>query len=415
MRILYNIFIYLYYFGIVIASKFNKKAFLWLNGRKDIFTKLSKAINPEDKIAWFHASSLGEFEQGRPVIEGFRKKYPDHKILLTFFSPSGYEIRKNYAEADYVFYLPLDTISNAERFVKLVNPQLVLFIKYEYWYNLLNALNKKNIPVYMVSAIYRPDQHFFKWYGKWFRNHLRNIKHFFVQNEESKLLLSSIGINNVTVSGDTRFDRVIAISKEKKSYPLIEEFIKNKRVFIAGSTWEKDEEIIYGLYNEELKAKGEKGPRMKYIIAPHKIDEAHISRIINRFNRKVSRYSRLVKAEELETDVLIIDTIGMLSQIYRYATITYVGGGFGSGIHNILEAAVFGKPVIFGPVYDKFLEAKELIEIGGAFTIDNSEKLTDLVNKLMKEKFFMARACGLSLNFTFQRQGATQMILNIQY
>ena len=398
--------------GILIASLFNKKALLWINGRKNIFERIKQVINPEDKIVWFHSSSLGEFEQGRPVIEGFRKKHPEYKILLTFFSPSGYEIRKNYNEADYIFYLPIDTISNAERFIRYVNPQLAYFIKYEYWYNFLNTLHEKNIPVFMISAIYRPEQHFFKWYGAWFRKHLRTIKHFFVQNEESKLLLNKIGINNVTVSGDTRFDRVYAILQEAKSFQLIEDFRKNKQLFIAGSTWEKDEEILYDLYSKELKDNGEKGKRKKYILAPHKIDESHINSIINRFEGKAVRYSKMVKAEELEADVLIIDTIGMLSHIYRYAAITYIGGGFGSGIHNILEAAVFSKPVIFGPIYQKFLEAKELIELGGAFSIDNSEKLIEIVKKLEENKFFFSRACGITHNYTFQRQGATEKILN---
>ena len=263
----------------------------------------------------------------------------------------------------------------------------------------------------MISAIFRPEQHFFKWYGGWFNKHLRKINHFFVQNETSEKLLKSIGIENVTVSGDTRFDRVYAISKENKSFPLIENFIKDKKVFIAGSSWEKDEELIYELYSEEQKAKSEKGNSLKYIIAPHNIDEAHLNSIIKKFNGKATRYSKLEINKVHETDILIIDTIGMLSQIYKYATITYIGGGFGSGIHNILEAAVFGKPIIFGPNYQRFLEAKELIELGGAFSIDNSVKLIETTKKLLEDDQFIEKTNKITLNYTLENLGASEKIL----
>jgi 3-deoxy-D-manno-octulosonic-acid transferase len=412
MRLIYNIGIYFYYLLILLASAFNAKARLWIKGRKGVISRLKTGISEGDMIAWFHASSLGEFEQGKPVIESFRNKYPDYKILLTFFSPSGYEIRKNYENADLIFYLPADTLRNARRFINAVKPQMAFFIKYEYWYNYLHVLNRKNIAVYMISANYRHGQHFFKWYGSWFRKHLRHISHFFVQNEESRDLLNSIGAEQVTVSGDTRFDRVYAISQEKKSFPLIEEFIRDRKAFIGGSTWEKDEEMIYSLYASEIKTEGDKRRRMKYIIAPHLTDEAHLKGIISRFGGKAVRYSKLAKTEDLEGDVMIIDTIGMLSQIYRYAEISYIGGGFGNGIHNILEAAVYGKPVIFGPKYNKFNEAMELITLGGAFSIDNSKKLIETVSKLQQDKFFMSRTCSLTLNYVLDRRGATNRIIS---
>ncbi len=410
MRCLYNISIFSYYLLILAASLVNKKAGLWLRGRKRIFSRLKTAINPDDKIVWFHCSSLGEFEQGRPVIEAYKIKYPQHKILLTFFSPSGYEIRKDYKQADYVFYLPLDTKANAKKFIDITKPEKAFFIKYEYWYNYLNILHKKDIPVYMVSAIYRKEQHFFKWYGFWFRNHLKNIKHIFVQNDESVSLLNKIGINQVTVSGDTRFDRVSAILKDDRSFPLIEQFVDGSKVLMAGSSWEKDEDIIKYLFLQ-------KRDDLKFIIAPHLIDDGHINTLISKFEDAQIRYSELVnhKSEDIFKGkrVLIIDSIGILSYLYKYCNIAYIGGGFGSGIHNILEAAVFGKPVIFGPNYYKFGEALDLASMEGAFSIKDKKSFVIIADKLLKNEMLRSKVSEICKNYVKLKTGATDIILNI--
>lgn len=420
MRILYNISIYLFYLIILIVSIFNKKASLWLKGRKGLFNKLKATIKSGENIVWFHCSSLGEFEQGRPVIEAFIKKYPHYKILLTFFSPSGYEIRKNYNGADYIFYLPVDTIANAKKFINIIKPEMAFFIKYEYWYNYLNILHKNSIPVYLISAIYRPKQHFFRWYGVWFRNHLKNIKHIFVQNEVSEALLNSIGIEQVTVSGDTRFDRVYAIAQENKSLPVIEQFIHDNKILVAGSTWEKDEDIIKDLFLQYP-------DKLKLIIAPHLVNKAHINELIWKFGNVQIKYSEAIQRCETQdirqkTDVsynifkdkrvLIIDSIGILPHLYKYCDIGYVGGGFGSGIHNILEAAVYGKPVIFGPNYQKFWEAKDLTDIGGAFCIRNNTDLNMLAEKLLNDETYRNKTSEICKNYVKLKTGATEAIIN---
>ena len=418
MRFIYNIFIYIYYFGILIASLFNNKAKLWINGRKGIIEKLKNTIKPGERIVWFHCSSLGEFEQGRAVIESFKTTFPEYRILLTFFSPSGFEIRKNYDKADYVFYLPADTKRNVKRFIECIMPEMAFFIKYEYWYNYLNYLHRKNIPVYMISTIYRPDQHFFKFYGSWFRKHLVNIKHFFVQNDESVKLLNSININQVTKSGDTRFDRVYAIAHENKSFPIIEKFAEGNQILIAGSTWQKDEELIYKLIEE-------KSVNLKFILAPHQVDEVHVSSIVAKFstlsksqdkhtyeNNALIKLSNATLYNITDKKVLIIDSIGLLSHIYKYATITYVGGGFGSGIHNILEAAVYGKPVIFGPNYKKFLEAKELIKLQVAFSVSQYDSFLHLVNKLTNDNVYRENLLQCCLNYVKSNIGSTKLIIS---
>ena len=405
MSLLYQITIYGYLLIIRIASLFNNKAKLWIKGRKNIFNNIKNAIDSDSKIAWFHAASLGEFEQGRPVIEAFRKKFPGHKIILTFFSPSGYEIRKNYDGADYVFYLPPDTKRNAVRFIETVNPEIAVFIKYEFWFNYLKVLHKKNIPTIVISAIFRKEQHFFKWYGGWFRKMLKNISRFYVQNEESKMLLNSIDIDNVTVSGDTRFDRVMAIAESTKSFPAVENFTANKKVFLGGSTWPQDEELIHKLAVES-------DDNVKFIIAPHEIHKERIKSIEELFTGfKTVKYSEATDRNVTEAKVLIVDGMGFLSGLYQYCHIAYIGGGFGKGIHNILEAATYGKPVIFGPRYEKFREARDLVKLKGAFSVSNAIKLHEITEKLLSDNQYYNVTSEVCRNYVEDKTGATLMII----
>lgn len=404
MRLLYSIIILTYRLAISAASLFNAKAKRWIEGRKSLFEKLETAIDPSKPLAWFHCASLGEFEQGRPVIERFREFHPDHRILVTFFSPSGYEVRKNYTGADHVFYLPIDTRSNAKRFIAIVNPQIAFFIKYEFWFNYVDLLHRKKIPFYLVSAIFRDDQHFFKWYGAWQRKMLHYYRHIFVQNESSKKLLESIGVNNVTISGDTRFDRVTEVAAEAKNIPAAEAFSREGVVMVAGSTWPEDELILANLLNI---------PSLKMIIAPHEISENKIEHIISLVQEhgKVCRYSKSETSGVEGAKVLIIDNIGMLSSLYRYGRIAYIGGGFGKGIHNTLEAAAYGVPVIFGPNYKKFNEAKELVKLGGAFSIHNEDDLLRTVTRLINHREELENASSASGRYVQENQGATGIIL----
>jgi 3-deoxy-D-manno-octulosonic-acid transferase len=400
MRFFYTFSIHIYSFLIHIFSVFNPKAKLWINGRKDIFEKLRTAFSGfknEEKLVWFHCASLGEFEQGRPLIEKFKVQHPDYKIFLTFFSPSGYEIRKNYKGADFVFYLPIDTPANAKQLIRIINPKAVFFIKYEFWFNYLNELKNENVPTYLVSGIFRKEHYFFKFYGTWFRKQLNCFSHFYLQTEESKQLLKSIGYNNITVCGDTRFDRVFEISKQVVSIPLIEKFKQNKNIFIAGSTWLEDEKVI---------------ANCKLILAPHEIDENHL-RVLDKLfgNAKKIRYSQANEQNVTTADVLIIDNIGMLSSIYQYASIAYIGGGFGKGIHNILEAATFGKPVIFGPNYKKFSEANELIQLGGAFSVSTEENLKSILNSINNTEA-LSQISTISKNYVTSHSGACSVILS---
>ena len=381
MRFLYNISIFSYLILIRIASLFNPKAKLWIAGRKGVFQKIklaidtSKSNSSNSRLIWFHCASLGEFEQGRPLMELIKKQDSSVKILLTFFSPSGYEIRKNYSGADFVFYLPIDTQKNARKFIEIIEPSSVFFIKYEFWYNYLNELKKKNISTYLVSGIFREDHYFFKPFGSWFREQLNCFTQFFLQDEKSEQLLNSIGYENTTISGDTRFDRVFEISSNIQKNNLVEQFIQDKKVLIAGSTWGEDERVVSSLKLENF----------KLIIAPHEIDEPHIQSIILQYiNSKIIRYSLANDQNIASADILIIDNIGMLSSLFQYGTIAFIGGGFGKGIHNILEAATFGLPIIVGPNYQKFTEAKDLIKLGGAFTIssvDDFQKTITLLNQ----------------------------------
>jgi 3-deoxy-D-manno-octulosonic-acid transferase len=404
MSILYNLAIFVYHLLIIISSLFNSKARLWLHGRRNLFRRLSQEVKNQEDIIWFHAASLGEFEQGRPVIEAFRKKYPSYKILLTFFSPSGYEIRKNYEGADYIYYLPLDTEKNAERFIQLVKPRIAVFVKYEFWFNYINILYQKQIPTFIISAIFRKEQHFFKWYGSWFRKMLKKITFFFVQNDQSLDLLKSIGIEHAMKSGDTRFDRVLEIAKNKKSFPLVEKFTTGHKVLLAGSSWAPDEELIQKITASEK--------QLKIIIAPHEIHEEHIVSIEKKFSKnRPLRYSLANEKNILQTNVIIIDGMGFLSSLYQYCDIAFIGGGFGKAIHNILEAVTFGKPVIFGPVYHKFKEAVDLIQLGGAFTVANENEFIEIFTRLMTDQEFYLNASGICKKFVEENIGATELII----
>ena len=406
---------YLYEFGLIIfrillitVSPFNSKAKLWIRGRKNLLKTVSDKISPEKnkKRIWFHVASLGEFEQGRPLIESIKKLHPEYVIILTFFSPSGYEIKKNYEFADYIFYLPEDTLKKARKFIDTIQPQMVVFIKYEYWYNYLMYLKKKAIPVYMVSAIFRKNHIFFKWYGFWYRRMLTAIKYFFVQNEESKRLLNNLGFDNVCVSGDTRFDRVAEISEKVKELPVVKKFKNEKQILIAGSTWKPDEEILIDYINKQANNNG-----WKYIIAPHEIHESNIERLQHGLKRKTVKYSDADKVNVSDQDVLIINNVGMLSSIYQYGNIAYIGGGFNTGIHNILEPATFGLPVIFGTDYHDFQEAHDLIRLGGAFSIKNSKSFTKIIDKLITNNLIKEKG-GICKKYVEQKKGATEKIIN---
>jgi 3-deoxy-D-manno-octulosonic-acid transferase len=385
-----------------LAANWNQKAKMWVRGRKKF-----PSFAFTEKTIWMHCSSLGEFEQGRPVLEALRKQYPSSPIILSFFSPSGYEIRKNYAGADKVIYLPMDSSRHAKKLISAINPGLVIWVKYEYWYYYLTELRKREIPVLLISGIFRPSQPFFKSYGAIWVYMLESFRHIFVQNEYSKKLVSQVGIeNNVSVSGDTRFDRVIDIAQKGESVPFIREFIGQQPALVAGSTWEDDEvELIHYVRLH---------PETKFIIAPHEIDAQNLADVKKEFSNAVF-YSELSNRNDIPThvNVLIIDNIGMLSRLYQYADITYVGGGFGSdGIHNVLEAAVYGKPVIFGPVYEKFAEARELVETGGAFSINNALELEKKLDELFSQKDKLNAAGKAAGAYVESKRGATRQIMD---
>ena len=408
---LYNLFLIFYKTGIKVASLKSNKAKLWLKGRENIFAKLEqwRSQLPEDqKIIWMHCASLGEFEQGRPLLEKFRENNTDHKIVLTFFSPSGYEVRKNYKGVDEVFYLPIDSKINAQKFITTLKPTLVVWVKYEYWFYYLTALKKKNIPVILISAVFRKSQPFFKWYGKMWKQILQSFDKIFVQNTESVSLLQTIGFaQNTAVIGDTRFDSVIDIAKKNAPLPdVLLNFVKNSKVIIAGSTWEEDEEelVHYANTNKQI----------KFIIAPHEIDEERIADLKKLIKNSIL-FSQLTDTYVNE-QVVIIDNVGMLASLYRLADVAYIGGGFNdSGIHNILEAAVFGKPLIFGPVYDKFFEATQLVEAGGAFSFTNALELEELLHRLLKDEVFSQIAGEVCKNFVYKNGGATNKIMEYLY
>lgn len=404
---MYELFIILYNIGVWVASFFSKKVRAMWKGEHRTFRVLREKIDPNAMYIWFHAASLGEFEQGRPIMEAIRREHPGYKILLTFFSPSGYEVRKNYDGADVVVYLPIDTKCNARRFLRLTNPVMAFFIKYEFWSNYLHMLKERHVPTFSVSSIFRPNQIFFRAYGKGYGKVLDCFTHFFVQNEESRDLLKSIGIDCVSVTGDTRFDRVLQIRDAGKSLPIVENFVggtaeDRPHVFIAGSSWPPDEDIFIRYFNEHRD--------WKLIIAPHVIGDDHMKQILGKLERKTVRYAEATTENVVGAECLIIDCFGLLSSIYRYADVTYVGGGFGVGIHNVLEAAVWGKPVIFGPNNKNFQEAQGLLKAGGGFEITSYDDFVGVMRKLADDKAFeqsRERAGG----FVESLAGATRQIM----
>lgn len=433
---MYNIIIYIYLFGIAIASLFNKKVKKLWQGERQALSILRSKVKPDDKYVWFHAASLGEFEQGRPIMERLRKEHPEYKILLTFFSPSGYEVRKNYEGADIICYLPIDTPFNARRFLRTVRPVMAFFIKYEFWYNYLHILKHRGIPTYSVSSIFRDGQIFFRWYGKQYGKVLKCFTHFFVQNEKSRELLASIGITDVSISGDTRFDRVLEIKELAKKLEIVEAFVDsfrsadntssasnsstessnlstcqlvnlstktNKKVFVAGSSWQPDEEIFIKYFNEH--------PDWKLIIAPHVIGESHLQQIMKQLDMPVVRYTQTTPEEARNARCLIIDCFGLLSSIYNYGTVSYVGGGFGVGIHNVLEAAVWNIPVIFGPNNARFAEAQALKANGGGIEITDYDSFAAVMDGFIADEASLQKAGEAAGQYVKQNAGATDVVV----
>ena len=409
---MYNLIIYLYQFGIIVASLFNEKVRKMWRGERQAIRVLREKVDPNAKYVWFHAASLGEFEQGRPLMEQLRREHPEYKILLTFFSPSGYEVRKDYEGADIICYLPLDTIINARRFLRTIRPVMAFFIKYEFWYNYLHILSHRGVPVYSVSSIFRPGQVFFRWYGRQYSHVLRCFTHFYVQNEVSRELLATIGITDVTVVGDTRFDRVLQIKAAAKQLPIVEQFKGSSKCFVAGSSWQPDEEIFIPFFNEHQD--------WKLIIAPHVISEDHLQQIEKLLaGRTVIRYTAVANSSLStsssplhDANVLIIDCFGLLSSIYHYADVTYVGGGFGVGIHNTLEAAVWDVPVIFGPNNERFQEAQGLKACGGGLEIHSADDFRNIMHRFISEPATMKEAGRQSGLYVERMTGATRKILS---
>ena len=401
---MYNLIIYLYLAGVAIYSLFNEKVRKMWRGERDAFRVLKEKVDPKAKYVWFHAASLGEFEQGRPLMEELRRSYPEYKILLTFFSPSGYEVRKNYEGADIICYLPLDTVLNARRFLRSVRPVMAFFIKYEFWYNYLHILRHRQVPVYSVSSIFREGQVFFRWYGKQYSHVLKCFTHFFVQNKESQRLLERIGIHNTTLVGDTRFDRVLQIKEAAQQLPIIDAFKEGHQVFVAGSSWPPDEEIFIRYFNEH--------PDWRLIIAPHVIGSDHLQQIQSRLKRKALLYTEATPETARQADCIIINCFGLLSSIYRYGEVAYVGGGFGVGIHNVLEAAVWGMPVIFGPNNRRFQEAQGLLAAEGGFEIQHEEDFRRLMDRMRTDADFLAKTGSQAGAFVEEKTGATAKVLN---
>lgn len=409
---MYQVAIYIYLIGVAIASRFSEKVRKMWRGEREAIKILREKVDPKAKYIWVHAASLGEFEQGRPLIERIRKEHPEYKILLTFFSPSGYEVRKNYEGADIITYLPIDTIRNARRFLRAVRPVMAFFIKYEFWYNYLHILRHRNVPVYSVSSIFREEQVFFKWYGWQYRRVLNCFTRFFVQNEESRRLLATIGITDVDVTGDTRFDRVLDIKATAKQLPLVEAFKGHKKAFVAGSSWQPDEEIFIPYFANH--------PDWQLIIAPHVIGEDHLKQIealLKKHGRSSVRYSELQKQsvplpeEEGQGGALIIDCFGLLSSIYNYGEVAYVGGGFGVGIHNLLEAAVWGVPVFFGPNNQRFQEAQELKACKGGVEISSYDDFASKMNGFIENTVLLDDVSNRAEGYVQSRSGALDKVL----
>ena len=428
---MYNIAMYFVQLGIAIAAIFDHKVRLLWRGQRAAFKTLKKKVDPNAKYVWVHAASLGEFEQGRPIIERIRLQHPEYKILLTFFSPSGYQVRKNYEGADIITYLPIDTVTNARRFLRTIRPVMAFFIKYEFWYNYLHILKHRGIPTYSVSSIFRPDQIFFRWYGRAYSRVLKCFTKFFVQNEESRQLLAKIGITETEIVGDTRFDRVMTIKSLAKQLPIVEAFTTPHQlprggepavqeasprgglegVFVAGSSWPPDEEIFIRYFNEHRE--------WKLIIAPHVIGEDHLQQIISRLSpsgateggRRIVRFTQTTREEAAKADTLIIDCFGLLSSIYNYGDVAYIGGGFGVGIHNTLEAAVWDMPVIFGPNNKKFQEAQGLKACGGGFEINNYDEFAALMQRFTDDEAFLKQSGSQAGHFVKDQAGATDKVL----
>lgn len=404
---MYNIIMYAYQFGLMVYSHFNDKVRKMWKGERKAVSILKAQVDPQAKYVWFHAASLGEFEQGRPLMELLRHRHPEYKILLTFFSPSGYEVRKNYSGADIITYLPIDTVTNARRFLRAVRPEMAFFIKYEFWYNYLHILKHRNVPTYSVSSIFRRDQVFFKPYGKQYSKVLKCFTRFFVQNEESRRLLAAIGIKQVDVMGDTRFDRVLQIKQASKQLPLVEAFVGNgstNKVFVAGSSWLPDEQVFIPFFNQHKD--------WKLIIAPHVIDDDHLDKIAELLKgRKVVLYTKATMEEAAKAEVLIVNCFGLLSSIYRYGQVAYVGGGFGVGIHNVLEAAVWNVPVLFGPNNEHFQEAQALKRVEGGFQIDDDASFARLMTKLMEDEVFLEQSGSAAGGYVKDQAGASGKIM----
>ncbi len=410
MLFLYNIILFIARFLLKILALFMPKIKLFVDGRKFVFETLSINIGPSDKTIWFHAASLGEYEQGLPVIEAIKIKYPNHKIVLTFFSPSGFEVRKNNKLADVTVYLPLDTASNAKKFLEMVHPEMVFFIKYEFWLNYLNQLKKRHIKTYLISGVFRSNQIFFKWYGGFYSNALRAFDCFFVQNSASKALLQSIGFENIKISGDTRFDRVISILERNNSLRFIEDFKNNCTTIVVGSSWPKDEDLIINYINQS--------ENVKFVIAPHNIKPEQIQELKNSITKKTILYSEFVVMQAPITtlhdfDVFIIDTIGILTKIYSYADVAYVGGGFGNpGVHNILEPATFGTPIVVGSNYSHFAEATALVGLGGCISVKNQQELNEAFDFLLQNQEERLEKGHICKTFVEMNKGATAVVLN---
>ncbi|MBQ6070799.1 MAG: 3-deoxy-D-manno-octulosonic acid transferase [Bacteroidales bacterium] len=401
MRILISIVVRLYSMAVLLAAPFNGKARLWINGRKRLLERIADAVANDDHPVWIHSASLGEYEQARPIIEKIRKERPNTKILATFFSPSGYEIRKNDPLPDYVFYLPIDTVRNARRFLRIVRPSMAIFVKYEFWYNYMIELTDNSIPFYYVSAIFRPNQYFFKPYGRWFVTRLRGASRIFVQNDESAQLLAGVGIRQVEVCGDTRFDRVAAIAQQSAPVEMAENFKKHSKLIVAGSTWGPDEALLAQLL-----------PKLngyKLLVAPHEISrKEEVMRTFSDF--KTIAYSEIQNQELGEYDVLVVDTIGLLNKLYKYSTLSYVGGAFKTGLHNILEAAVYGVPLFFGPKYSHFNEAVMLVQKGGAFPVNNAGEMWQVVQRFEDDPEAYARVCAVCREYVAANVGACERI-----
>lgn len=405
MIFVYNMLVILASQLLKIAAYFSKKLRMFVDGRRQVFEVLREKISPDDKVIWVHAASLGEYEQGLPVMEQLKEVYPDHKILLTFFSPSGYEVRKNNTIADVTVYLPLDTKAHARRFMHLAHPKMALFIKYEFWPNYLEALKGQQVPTYLISGIFRKDQVFFKWYGGFYRNALKAFSYFFVQNDSSRTLVESLGYSNVAVSGDTRFDRVAAILEKDNRLDFMERFVDGQMTVVIGSSWPKDEELLVPYINESA-------PDIKFVIAPHNIKEGAILRLKDGITRKAVLYSDHDPEALGEAQVLIVDTIGLLTKIYSYADIAYVGGGFGNpGVHNILEPATFGVPIVIGPNYSHFAEATALTNMGGCVPISNGNQLAVVIDQLISNEDIRHEKGHICSTFVQMNKNATQKIL----